>query len=416
MLKKILLTLAAIFIVGVVAFVIIFLNEIKQLNHVNRLFDEGRIVHNFTHMDAIFPIVKIENSGDIYEFDYDIVSLPDSFYYNSQPQSITNWIEETRTKALLVIRDSTIVFEDYYMGTNEWDKRISWSMSKSFLSALFGIAVHDGYIPDLDVPVTDYVPGLIGTGYEGITIKNVLQMSSGIQFNENYGEFGSDINRFGRAIALGSSFDEFAASLKTDPTREQGTYLHYVSIDTHVIGMVLRAATGKTIKELFEENLWSKVGFERDAYFISDGNYEPMVLGGLNMITRDYARMAILMRNFGNLGDTQIIPKEWVLESITPDKPHLMPGERETATTIFGYGYQWWIPEPIDDETIEFMAIGIYGQYMYINPTLGIVIVKNSTDLDFETNNFENDVIAYHAFRAIAQHVILEEQPEISID
>jgi CubicO group peptidase (beta-lactamase class C family) len=245
--------------------------------------------------------------------------------------------------------------------------------------------------------VSDLVPLLKGSGYDGVSIKNVLQMSSGVYFNEDYGDFNSDINRFGRVMALGGSFDEFAASLMNE--RVQGTYMHYVSIDTHVLGMVLRAATGRSIVDYFDEKLWSRLGTDQAAIYLTDTTGEPMVLGGLNLISRDYARLGTLYRDFGVINGEQIIPAQWIEESTTPDAPHLMPGERDSSGSSYGYGYQWWIPEQSDG---EFMARGIYGQYIYINRKADVVIVKNSADRNFMANDYESSDITVAAFRAIS--------------
>lgn len=401
MIKKVILYSLAGLLLALLVLTAIFYTEIRQSYFTARLFDEDRIVHNFSHMSDMYPSVTLERSGPVFGFGHKPAALPDSFTYQNKRSGIEDWIEESRTTALVVVKDNDITYENYYLGTGEFDKRISWSVAKSFLSALFGVAVHEGLIPDLNVPVNEYVPTLNGTGYEGVTIKNALQMSSGVYFNEDYGDPKSDINRFGRTIAWGRSFDDFAASLQSDPDRSQGAFLHYVSIDTHVLGMVLRAATGKTIKELFEQHMWSKMGMEEDAYFITDGYGEPMVLGGLNMITRDYARMGVLVRDDGFINGEQIIPEAWLSESVTPDAPHLIPGERETSLTRFGYGYQWWIPEPAEGFTSEIMAKGIYNQYIYINPEAGVVIAKNSANIDFQKNFFEHDYIALSAFREI---------------
>lgn len=386
-------------------FLAFYHQNIRQLYHVIKLFDEDRIVQNFVSMDGIFPVVTLERSGPVHEFGQAPGELPEHFDYFGEKRSINEWMENTNTLALLVVRGNDIVYEGYFLGTTATDRRISWSMSKSVTSAAFGIAVEEGYIPDLEAPVTDFVPELAGTGYDGVKIKNVLQMSSGVEFNEDYSDYNSDINRFGRTIAMGGSFDGFAASLQSSPDMEQGTHLHYVSIDTHVLGMVLRAATGISIKEFFEEKLWSALGMEQDAYFIADGLGEPMVLGGLNMVTRDYARFAMMMRDNGRMLGRQVVPESWVEASITPDAPHLMPGKRDNSGTDLGYGYQWWLPVPDADSMKEFMGIGIYGQFMYINRDLDVVIIKNSADLDFQANNFESDTIAYHAFRSIARAV-----------
>lgn len=398
--KSIVIKTVVAFIVILLICAALFRTELTQLYHTIRLFHADVIVHNFSNMKTMAPTLTIEKTAPVDEFGRNPLPLPESFKYENQTYNVEQWLENTSATALVVVKGNDIVHEQYRQNTGEYDQRISWSVAKSFLSAIFGVAVYEGDIPDLNVPVTDYVPSLMGTGYEGVTIKNVLQMSSGIHFNEDYGDFNSDINRFGRIMALGGSFDDFAGSFTSN--REQGTYMHYVSIDTHVVGMVLRAATGRTIEDYFQDKLWSRLGTERDAIYITDSQGEPMVLGGLNLISRDYARFGKLYRDFGRLNGEQIIPEQWIQSSITPDAPHLMPGKRATSSTTFGYGYQWWVPENADQ---EFMAIGIYGQFIYINRALDVVIVKNSADINFMDENKSANLIAVEAFRAIAAAV-----------
>lgn len=391
---------ALVFIVLIAA--AIFYTEIRQLYNTVRLFDADVIVEHFSHMDEVAPIKTLTANDRVRTLTPAPQALPETFSYKGEERNLQDWLKDSSATALVVIQDENLIFEDYFLGTQATDKRISWSMAKSFLSALVGIAVGEGKITDLNAAVTDYVPSLKGSGYDGVTIKNLLQMSSGVYFNEDYQDFDSDINRFGRVMALGGSFDEFAATLHKDPEHEQGTFMHYVSIDTHVIGMVLRAATQTPIMEYFQEKLWSKLGAEQDAFYITDSTGEPMVLGGLNMMSRDYARLGMLYRDGGAYNGEQIIPAQWIEDSITPDAPHLMPGKRDSATTNFGYGYQWWLPENPDQ---EFLAIGIYGQYIYIDRKTNTVIVKNSADRSFMDNDYESKDIAVAAFRSIAKHL-----------
>ncbi|MCW8328736.1 beta-lactamase family protein [Photobacterium sp. SDRW27] len=390
-------------LITTISFAGLYRNELLQLYHTVRLFDSEVIVDNFSNMKQIAPTKTIKRSGVVDDFGQRPLPLPQQFGYQDGNVDMQGWLRSSSTTALVVIKGDDITFEEYYQGTGEYDQRISWSMAKSFLSAIFGVAVEEGLIADLQTAVTEYVPSLIGSGYDGVSVKNVLQMSSGIYFNEDYGDFFSDINKFGRIMAFGGSFDDFAASLISD--REQGTYMHYVSIDTHVLGMVLRAATDMDIVDYFDEKLWSKLNTERDAIYITDSQGEPMVLGGLNLISRDYARMGKLYRDFGRLNGEQIIPAQWIEDSITPDAPHLMPGKRANANTHFGYGYQWWIPENANE---EFLAIGIYGQYIYINRKADVVIVKNSADINFMENGYESMDYAIAAFRAIAKSLSSE--------
>jgi CubicO group peptidase (beta-lactamase class C family) len=200
----------------------------------------------------------------------------------------------------------------------------------------------------------------------------VLAMSSGVRFNEDYFDFHSDINRMGRVLALGQSMDGFAAEL-SEREREAGQAWQYVSIDTHVIGMVIRGATGRGIGELMAEKLLRPIGMESSPYYLTDGDGVAFVLGGLNMSTRDYARFGQLFLQDGQWQGTQVVPAEWVAESTRPQA-----NTREGATQ---YGFQWWIPA--DASEGEFLARGIYGQFVYVNRPAGVVIAMNSADRGF---------------------------------
>ena len=371
-------------------------DNIVNLNKVITLFDKDKIVHNFVSMNESFPNVTIKSTSEPYYFESAPQALPESFEFKGKTVSVKEFLDRTSTTALVVLKGETITHESYYLDTKAEDKRISWSVAKSFLSAMVGVAVEQGKIKSLNDLVTDYAPSLKGSGYDGVTVKNILQMSSGVKFNEDYKDFFSDINRMGRLLALGGSFDEFAASLVTE--REQGVYLHYVSIDTHALGMVLRGATGESIVDYFTKHLWNKIHPEADTYFLTDELGEPMVLGGLNMRATDYLKFGKLYRDNGRWNGEQIIPESWVKASITPDAPHLMPGKRDNSDLDLGYGYQWWLPVDADQ---EFMALGIYDQFIYVDKKSNVVIVKNSANINFTDNNFESGHESAEFFRAV---------------
>ena len=384
-----------------VAFVVVFSwKPLSQLYSVIRLFHADVIVENFSSISTLIDTSTIKRAGEVNGFNQREQPLPDSFQYMGKQVPTGDWLQQSSTTALVVVHGDDITYEQYFQGTEATDKRISWSVAKSFLSALFGIAIEEGKIKDLNALVTDYVPELKSTGYDGVTIKNVLQMASGVHFNEDYGDFHSDINRFGRVLALGGSFDEFAASLSSG--RKPGEVMHYVSIDTHVIGMVLRAAIGMPIEDYFYEKLWSKLGAEQDAVYVIDSEGQPMVLGGLNIITRDYARFGQLFRDYGQHNGEQIVPKQWTVDSVRPLDDFVQPKRLDNGTEKVGYGYQWWVPYNSDS---EFMAIGIYGQYIYVHRKKDVVIVKNSADRDFMVNDNESLRVAIAAFRAIAHSI-----------
>ena len=225
-------------------------------------------------------------------------------------------------------------------------------------------------------------------------------MSSGIRFDEDYAAFFSDINRMGRAIAFNKSIDSFVATLENE--RPPGTYNHYVTMDTQVLAMVVREATGESIREYTESRLWHRVGMESEAYWLVDSQGIELASFGLNAVLRDYARFGQLYLQEGVWDGEQIIPREWVQASRTPDAPHLIPGPNRASTSEFGYGYQWWIPPEPDG---DFLGIGIYNQYIYIYPRYRVVIAKSSAYPAYDNDGDERTMQSIAAFRAIAAQV-----------
>ena len=198
--------------------------------------------------------------------------------------------------------------------------------------------------------------------------------------------------------------DAFAAGLNKQ-ANPPGTYRHYVSIDTHVLGMVLRNATGKPINELFETQLWTPLEPEGKAYYLTDGFDKAFVLGGLNLTTRDYARFGEMFRNNGRWKGKQVIPANWVSASVANSAP-----KPQSKKDPFGYGYQWWIPENADG---EFFAGGIYGQFIYVNPKQKMVIVKTSAHRGFRNDGNHGIEVkreTIEMFRSITAHLTDEGQ------
>ena len=375
---------------------LLYRTELARLWNANRLFEPERIAHNFQHMEEIFDARRVEHGDDVLEFARGDYTLPESFRFDGRVYDTESFLADLVTMGLIIIHDGTIVFERYEHGYTAAGHHIAWSMSKSFVSALFGIAVADGQIPDIMAPVTAYLPELEGSGYDGVAIKDVLQMSSGVGFNEDYGDPFSDINRMGPSMSIGSLLD-FAGTL--DRARPPGTLNHYVSVDTQVLGTLLVRATGRDLADYASQKLWKPLGMESDAYWLLDGTGMEWAFAGLNASLRDYARLGWLYLNGGRRDGVQIVPEAWVRASVTPDAPHLMPGPKPDSIENMGYGYQWWIPEEPEG---DFMALGIYGQVIYVNPSKRLVIAKNGVDLNFQRNNFESDRIAVALYRTIA--------------
>jgi len=355
--------------------------EITRLLAVNALFTDEKIVANFSNMNKAFlwtdmPIPDAPASA-----------LPSGPKATLPPQTDA-WLTDRSVTSLVVLKDGQIVHESYHLGTKPDDRRISWSVAKSYLSALMGVVMAEGHITSLDAPVTKYAPQLAGTAYDGATLKNVLQMSSGVTFNEDYFDQSSDINRMGRVLALGGTMDDFAASIN-DTFAAPGETWKYTSIDTHILSMVIRGATGRTIPDLMAEKIMAPMGLEQTPYYLTDGVGVAFVLGGLNLTTRDYARMGQMFLQNGQLNGTQIVPADWVAASTV--------ASAKTATGKLGYGYQWWMPKGATEG--EFMAQGVYGQFVYINRPAGVVIATTGADRKFRETGVHDSNVAI--FRAI---------------
>lgn len=356
--------------------------EIMRLMAVNSLFSAEKIVGNFSNMDAAFLTVPLPRG------DKPASELPKGADL-TLPDGAENWIRDRSVTSLLVLKDGQIRYEDYFLGTGPGDRRISWSIAKSYLSALFGVLLAEGAIDSLDEPVTKYAPSLTGTAYDGASIRNVLNMASGVSFDEDYLDSNSDINRMGRVVALGGTLDAFSSSF-TERFVEPGERWQYVSIDTHVIGMVIRGATGQSVTALLAEKIIAPLRQEQDGYYLTDGAGVAFVLGGLNLTTRDFARFGQMIQQNGQYDGQQVVPASWIAESTAPSAP--------TEPGRIGYGYQWWIPVGAHDG--EFMGRGIYGQYLYIDQPKGLVIVTTGADRKFREPGVNESNVAM--FRRIA--------------
>jgi CubicO group peptidase (beta-lactamase class C family) len=377
------LTRAALVLIVLLVLVGVWKREqITRLLAVNSLFSEEKIVGNFSNMDSAF-LTRSMSRGD-----GPVTPLPIGESW--APDAAANtWIKDRAVTGLVVLKDGQLRHESYYLGTGPKDRRISWSMAKSYISALIGIVLDRGDIASLDDPVVQYAPALKDSAYDGASIRNVLNMASGVVFDEDYLDFNSDINRMGRVLALGRSMDQFTAGLQ-ESFAPAGKTWQYVSIDTHVIGMVVRGAAGRPIPELLQEHVIAPMGLEADPYYLTDGYGVAFVLGGLNLTTRDYARFGEMFRQDGMWNGQQIVPADWIAASTRPSAP-TAPGKEQ-------YGYQWWMAP--DATEGEYYARGIYGQYIYIDKARGVVIALNSADRGFRGDGVNDQNIAM--FRRIA--------------
>ena len=294
-----------------------------------------------------------------------------------------NYLEENKTVAFLIIKNDTIQYEKYFKGYDKQSIVPSFSMAKSVTSILIGCAIDQGLIKSVNEPITNYIPELTKNGFDKVTIKHLLQMTSGIKFNESY------INPFGDAASFYYGLNLRKEITKMKLKSEPGTRFEYASGDPQLLGLVLeRSLKGKTITSYLQEKLWSPLGMEFDASWSIDKKQDGLekTFCCINARARDFAKIGRLYLNNGNWNGKQIISQKWVEESTTVDT---------TNGGVVYYKYQWWLPTSLYNFSKEkynlkypnkeklalstdkdFMAEGILGQFIYVNPTKKLIIVR----------------------------------------
>ena len=298
------------------------------------------------------------------------IELPETYDFGGEARSTRDFLAATETSGLLVLRDGEAVYERYDDPLGPSIPWPCWSVTKSFVSTLVGVAIAEGLVPGVDAIVSDLAPILAGSAYDGVRLSDVLTMSSGARWYENYADAEADNRRHGQVHATGGSLDAFAATLPREWA--PGTRLRYNSIDTNVLGLVLRRATQRNLTDLFREWLWEPMGAEHEAFFIIDGEGAEWAGAGLICTLRDRARLGLLLANQGRIEDRSLVPAAWLDEATTPQSPHLV--EDASPAQPFGYGYQWWLHRG------AVSAIGIYNQYVWVDPTRRLVIAKASAN------------------------------------
>lgn len=325
--------------------------------------------------------------------------LPGTFEFMGRTLSASDLLAQTETAALLVVSGGVIRHERYTLTGGPHVNWMSMSVAKSFISALVGIALAEGLIGGIEEPISKYVPVDPGSAYDGTAIRSVLQMSSGARWNEDYHDPDSDVARMAAATS-GLGGTSHATVVATMPREfPPDTICRYNSADTQALAMLLRHATGQSVADYMQVKLAEPLGFGDPGYWIVDPTGVEMGFGGLNLTARDYAAFGELYRNGGSWNGTQIVPPEWVSASTRSTAPHTAPGQPVISGMRLpqGYGYQWWLGE---GGRGDFMAIGVYNQFIYVDPASAVTIVMLSANRAYATapdgsTNREGECMAY---------------------
>ncbi|MFF3443884.1 serine hydrolase domain-containing protein [Streptosporangium sp. NPDC002721] len=302
-----------------------------------------------------------------------------TYTYEGGRRTLGDFLARTRTNGFVVLDGRRIVAERYVKADR--DTRFqSWSMAKSFTSAAIGIALHEGHIRSIDDPVTRYLPELRGSGYDGVSVRNLLRMSSGIAWDER-----SDIPKVQMAANRGRPVGKIAA--RQVRGWEPGSRFEYTSMNSFVLAELVSRATGTPYHRYVEEKIWKPAGMESTARVDKDSSGDSLGYCCYHATDRDFARFGLLYLRDGKAGGRQVVPRSWVRMSAKP-----------SASFNPGYGLHWWLG---DGDRGDFLAAGFGGQYIYVSPRQEVVIVKSS--LSASANDQRE---ALTAFRAVAAEVV----------
>jgi CubicO group peptidase (beta-lactamase class C family) len=277
--------------------------------------------------------------------------------------SLDDYFQRLASRGLIVLQGDEVLLERYGSGNTPETRWITFSVTKSVTSLLIGAAIHDGYIGSVDEHVTDYIPRLKGSAYEGVKIRDILHMASGVAWNEDYADPESDVAQAG--AANGVELTEYLATLPREA--QPGSRFNYNTGETNLVGELLRAAIGNNASRYLENKIWRPFGMEHDAYWLlsSAGGVET---GGccINATLRDYARIGRFVLADGVLpSGERVVPENWIRDSVTPSQ-----GSEN-------YGYLWWLY----DEG-AFSARGIFQQRIFIDPARDAVIATHGNALN----------------------------------
>ena len=325
---------------------------------------------------------------------------------DGQKITLQQWIDSSFTDGILVLHNGAIVLEQYHNGMDERTLHLSQSMAKSVVGVVTGILIGKGLI-DPTERVTHYLPELVATAWQGATLQQVMDMTTGVRYVEDYEALDSDIAITDIASGWKHPKPDFHTPsciwdqilTLTEQQHDHGEKFHYRSIESDVLAHCLERVSATRLAELVSRELWQPLGCEESASFTVDPAGYALACGGLNATLRDYARFGQLLLQKGKLGDTQLVPADWIADIHNAD--HSLFGDPYTkAAPNGGYRNQFWIE---DVDRPGFMARGVFGQLIYVDPADDLVVVKLSSWPEF--SSVPRLLTALNAIHAIGEFV-----------
>lgn len=316
-------------------------------------------VSGFRNIVSLFPTRLIAAGDSVFPLPASLRELGTTkVVHEGETMTVDEYFTANNVAGLLVIKNGQIAYERYGLGNDSNSVWVSFSVAKSVVSMLVGAAIQDGYIDDIDEKVTDYLPRLKDTPYDQTTLGDLMQMASGVQWNEDYADPTSDV-----ASAQWETLSLYEYLRNKPRTAEPGKVFNYNTAETNLVGTLLRSAIGNNLSTYLSQKIWQPFGMEADAYWqlTEPGGGEA---GGccINATLRDYGRLGLFALNDGrDANGVQVLPEGWMAQSTAPSR------------SANYYGYLWWLNGPD-----SFEAMGIFGQGIYVNRRENVVIALHS--------------------------------------
>lgn len=323
-------------------------------------------VNTFRNIDRLFPTRTVARGDTVSRLPVSSRPLQDfSYTVDDSTYDLYDVLSLNRVGGMIIIHNGEIMFETYQLGNDEHTRWMSMSVAKSMTATLIGAAIHDGAINSIDDPIVTYLPRFQGSAYDGVTVRNLLQMTSGVAWNETYTDPASDRRSMleaqigqqpGAILDLMASLPRAAAP---------GSVWNYSTGETQVAGALVQAAIGKPVAEYLSEKIWSPMGMQADAnWWLESPDGLEIGGSGLSATLRDYARFGLFMLNDGVINGERVLPEGWMDAASTP---------KTVAGETVDYGYMLW---PLHGRS--YAAEGIFGQYVFVDPDTHLVVVMLS--------------------------------------
>ena len=350
----------------------------------SQIHDPGFIVGSFSALDTLAPHCLLAPAEHPLALPAAASSPAFDYRFDGRTLTLDDYLQRQRATAVLVLKDGEIVAERYNYRRTRDMRMLSNSMAKTLVALAVGQALADGTIHSLDDTAARYVPELEGTLYGQTQLINLLRMASGARYVEDYTDVDdrAAFNRITRRQGVLA-----AARSVAERAEPQGAKFNYAGAQTEVLGLVLRNATKRSLCDVVDEGLWRPMGAGSAASYLLDPvDRVEQAQGGFNATLRDYGRLGALLANDGRVGDRQVVPRDWILAMTDAARqpPQFRPGTMDShGSHYLGYGFQVWL---LPGAHRRFVLLGVYGQAIYVDPALKLVMVHLAVGADARGN------------------------------